>query len=115
MYQKFNVQKRLRTIHFQVQKIKIWIEEKKITSIDDVSPKEKTLPDSRTRQHSLRSDILPKCPHIKPEEVEPWVDRLHELVTALNFSTNQFDYTNPTLPLVVKRSKEAFNCPYKLS
>ncbi len=45
------------------------------------------------------------------EEIEAWVESLKENMVSLNFSTNQFDFTDPTFPLVVQRfNDQVYSC-----
>jgi hypothetical protein len=38
MFQKYNVPKRLKTKHFPGQKVKVWINERRINKLDEVDP-----------------------------------------------------------------------------
>lgn len=41
MLQNYYVPKKLRTIHFPGQQIELWLNERKVSQIDDVSPEER--------------------------------------------------------------------------
>lgn len=41
MLRNYYIPKKLRTIHFPGQEIELWLNEKKISKIEDVSPKER--------------------------------------------------------------------------
>ncbi len=41
MLQNYHVPKRLRTIHFPGQQMELWLNEKRVSKIKDVSPKER--------------------------------------------------------------------------
>lgn len=42
MFRNYSVPKRLRTIQFPGQEIELWLNEKKVSKIEDVSPKERS-------------------------------------------------------------------------